>query len=137
MKNIFCALLFTFCTATAFSQKNISLLGHLPYAGGVSCSNIGGYADSLGREYALVGTTQGLSIVAIDTPTNPHELFLVPGATGISGKWREVREYKGYAYVTTEQNSGLVIINLNYLPDSIQYHTVKPNGMNTSHVIFF
>ena len=71
--------------------KNISLLGHLPYAGNVECSNLGSYVDSLDREYALVGTTQGLSIVAIDTPSNPHELFLVPGATGQGGikflKW--------------------------------------------------
>ena len=130
----------TFCLALiitlTFSQKNIALLGHLPYANNVTCANIGGYTDTLGREYALVGTSQGLSIVAIDTPTHPHELFLVPGATGNNGLWREVREYKGYAYVTTEQNSGLVIVNLKYLPDSIQYHTVNPNGMRTSHDIF-
>ncbi len=124
-----CSLLF--CVA----QKNITLLGHLPY-GNVSCSNLTGYADSLGREYALVGTEQGLSIVAIDTPTNPRELFLVPGATGNSALWREVREYKGYAYVTTEESSGLVIVNLNYLPDSIKYHTVRPDNMRTSHTIF-
>jgi choice-of-anchor B domain-containing protein len=117
------------------AQKNISLLGHLSY-GNQSCSNLTGYADAQGREYALVGTTQGLSIVAIDTPTNPRQLFLVPGATGNSGLWREVREYKGYAYVTTEQASGLVIVNLNYLPDSIKYHTVRPNNMSTSHTVF-
>ncbi len=117
------------------AQKNIDLLGHLSY-GNASCSNLTGYVDSAGREYALVGTSQGLSIVAIDTPTNPRQLFLVPGATGNSGLWREVREYKGYAYVTTEQNSGLVVVNLNYLPDSIKYHTIKPGNMSTSHTIF-
>jgi len=136
MKRIICLLPLAFCALVLFSQKNISLLGHLPYAGNVECSNLGGYVDSLGREYALVGTTQGLSIVAIDTPTNPHELFLVPGATGQGGMWREVREYKGYAYVTTEQSSGLVVVNLKYLPDSIQYHTINPDGMHTSHDIF-
>lgn len=123
-----------FCVLPA--QKNISLLGHLSYPGGVSCSNLTAYVDSAGREYALVGTTEGLSIVAIDSPANPHELFLVPGATGNQGMWREVREYNGYAYVTTEQNSGLVVVNLNYLPDSVAYHTINPNGMHTSHTIF-
>lgn len=117
------------------AQQNISLLGHLSY-GNVSCSNLTGYADTAGHEYALVGTAQGLSIVDIDTPANPHQLFLVPGATGQGGFWREVREYKGYAYVTTEEASGLVIVNLNYLPDSIQYHTINPLGMSTSHTIF-
>ncbi|HLP19606.1 MAG TPA: choice-of-anchor B family protein [Chitinophagales bacterium] len=123
-------------SVSVFAQKNISLLGHYTYPNNVSCSNLTGYADAQGREYALVGTTQGLSIVNITDPTTPQQLFLVPGATGISATWREVREYKGYAYVTTEQSSGLVIVNLNYLPDSIKYHTVKPGGMNTSHTIF-
>ena len=128
------ALLFLY--SVAFSQSNIQQLGHLPYNGGVQCSNLTGYVDAQGHEYALVGTTQGLSIVDIDTPSNPQQLFLVPGATGPSGLWREVREFNGYAYVTTEEPSGLVVVNLNYLTDSIKYHTIKPNGMSTSHTIF-
>ncbi len=136
MKKLSVSCLLVILSLLSFSQKNISLLGHLAYGNNVSCSNLSGYVDSAGREYALVGTSQGLSIVAIDTPTNPHQLFLVPGATGNSGLWREVREYNGYAYVTTEQSSGLVVVNLKYLPDSIQYHTINPNGMHTSHDIF-
>lgn len=118
------------------AQKNISLLGHFTYNTGVKCSNITSYVDSGGREYALVGNTLGLSIVRIDTPTNPKQVFQVPGATGSSAMWREVREYKGYAYVTTEQTSGLLVVDLRYLPDSIRYHTVKPGNMTTSHTIF-
>ena len=87
------------------AQANLSLLGHLPYT--TFTSNLTSYVDSTGREYALVGTATGLSIVALDTPSNPRQLFFVPGVTGQSGFWREVREYKGYAYVTTEQSSGL------------------------------
>ncbi len=120
----------------AHAQSNIQMLGHLPYANGVECSNLTGYADSSGNEYALVGTTQGLSIVDITDPANPVQVFLVPGATGPQGLWREVREYKGYAYVTTEQPSGLVVANLHYLPDSVPYHTINPGSMATSHTIF-
>jgi choice-of-anchor B domain-containing protein len=136
MKNFVSAFGFCLISILSFAQTNLSLLGHLPYGNNITCSNLTGYTDSLGREYALVGNSEGLSIVAIDTPTNPRELFLVPGATGNSGFWREVREYKGYAYVTTEQNSGIVVVNLKYLPDSIAYHTINPNGMSTSHTIF-
>lgn len=120
----------------ASAQKNIQLLGHYTYPNNVSCSNLTGYTDTAGNEYALVGTTQGLSIVDISNPTNPTQLFLVPGATGQGGMWREVREYKGFAYVTTEQSSGLVVVNLNYLPDSIGYHTITPGNMKTSHTVF-
>ncbi len=117
------------------AQQNITLLGHLPYSNS-TCSNLTGYADTAGHEYALVGTSRGLSIVNIDTPATPQEIFFVPGAQGQGGFWREVREHKGYAYVTTEEASGLVVVNLNYLPDSIQYHTINPAGMSTSHTIF-
>src|SRR5688572_10583137 len=101
MKYFFSCLLFlAFCIS--FSQSNLTVLGHLPY--NTTTSNLTGYVDSLGREYALVGTGMGLSIVAIDSPGNPQQLFFVPGATGQGGYWREVREYKGYAYVTTEES---------------------------------
>lgn len=130
----FAALLLAF--SSSYAQKNMQLLGHLTYPNNVSCSNLTGYADTAGNEYALVGTSQGLSIVDITNPATPTQLFLVPGATGQGGFWREVREYKGFAYVTTEQSSGLVVVNLNYLPDSIGYHTINPNTMSTSHTIF-
>lgn len=120
----------------SYSQKNLQLLGHFTYPGNVSCSNLTGYADSSGNEYALVGTSQGLSIVDITNPATPTEIFFVPGATGQGGFWREVREYKGYAYVTTEQSSGLQVVNLHYLPDSIQHHLITPAGVTTSHTIF-
>ena len=127
------------CLLTVFvvsAQKNIELLSHYTFPNGVECSNLTGYADSSGREYALVGTTRGLEIVDITDPVNPDYLFLVPGATGQGGGWREVATYKGFAYVTTEQSSGLVVVNLNYLPDSIGYHTINPGNMQTSHTVF-
>lgn len=127
---LLCTLLFS------YGQKNLQLLGHYTYPANVSCSNLTGYADTAGNEYALVGTSTGLSIVNITNPVNPTEIFFVPGATGQGGFWREVREYKGFAYVTTEQSSGLVVVNLNYLPDSIGYHTINPGSMSTSHTIF-
>lgn len=120
----------------ASAQKNLQLLGQYTYPGFVSTSNLTGYADTAGREYALVGTTQGLSIVDITNPATPTQLFLVPGATGPQAAWREVREYNGFAYVTTEQTSGLVVVDLRFLPDSIGYHTINPMGLKTSHTIF-
>ncbi|MBL0309415.1 MAG: choice-of-anchor B family protein [Bacteroidetes bacterium] len=132
----FATSLLVLTSLSLLAQKNLSLLGHLTYSTGVKCSNLTSYVDSGGREYALVGNTEGLSIVRIDTPTNPKQIFLIPGATGTNAMWREVREYKGYAYVTTEQASGLMVVDLRYLPDSVRYHTVKPGNMTTSHSIF-
>ncbi|MCS6935545.1 MAG: choice-of-anchor B family protein [Chitinophagales bacterium] len=114
----------------------MQVLGHYTFPAGVTCSNLTGYVDSTGREYALVGTSQGLSIIDISNPSNPVQKFFVPGATGPGGFWREVREYKGFAYVTTEEKSGLVVVDLRELPDSIKSHQINPAGMLTSHTIF-
>jgi choice-of-anchor B domain-containing protein len=135
-KIIFAAFAFIAIASSVSAQTNLSLLGHYPYPNGVSASNLTGYVDTAGNEYALVGTSTGLSIVDISVPTNPTQLYLVPGATGQGAFWREVREYNGFAYVTTEQSSGLQVVDLRWLPDSIGYHTINPMGITTSHTVF-
>lgn len=110
---------------TANAQLNITFRSNYPYSG-VNLANIGGYVDSTGNEYALVGTHDGLSIVDVTDPVNPFEVFLVPG-TG--SNWREVKTWQNYAYVTTEGCcNGLQIINLGYLPDSVQVKDWQGTG---------
>src|SRR5690349_6221217 len=94
---------------------NLTLRSNLPY--GVPLANIGGFVDSQGNEYALVGYYNGLSIVNVTDPDNPVEVFTVPGP---QSDWREVKTWGNYAYVTTEGgNSGLQIVDLSNLPASI------------------
>ena len=81
----------------AKAQLNVSLRSNLPY--NYALSNIGGYVDSLGNEYALVGTFTGLSIVDVTDPSNPIIKFSIPGT---NSDWREVKTWQNYAYVTTE-----------------------------------
>jgi hypothetical protein len=66
------------CSVLLQAQLNIQQLGHFTFPQNVSTSNLTGYADTLGREYALVGTSVGLSIVDITTPATPVQLFMVP-----------------------------------------------------------
>ncbi|MEO8148130.1 MAG: choice-of-anchor B family protein [Bacteroidia bacterium] len=106
----------------AQSPLNFTFKSNLPYPG-KSLANIWGYVDSLGNEYAIVGTTAGVSIVNVTNPTSPVEVFTVPG---LSSSWREIKTSGKYAYVTTEATvSGLQIINLSNLPASItsKYYT--------------
>ena len=80
-------------------------------------ANIGGYVDSLGNEYALVGTSLGLDIVDVTVPASPVIKFTITGPTS---EWREVKTYRKYAYVTTEDGaSGLTIIDMSHLPDTV------------------
>lgn len=99
----------------SFSQ-NLQLQANLSY-GTTDLANIGGYVDSLGNEYALVGTLFGLDIVDVTIPANPIIKFTITGPTS---EWREVKTYRKYAYVTCEDgNSGLTVIDLSHLPDTI------------------
>lgn len=107
------------------AQKNITLRSHLTYPG-KQLSNIGGYVDSLGNEYALVGHSEGLSIVNVQDPDNPFIVQEIPGPNSI---WREVKTWQKYAYVTTEGGSeGLTIVDLSNLPGTnLPYQNWSPN----------
>ena len=112
-------------TANTQENYNLTVAGHLTYPG-KTCANIGGYVDSLGNEYALVGTSTGLSIVDVTNPINPAERFSV---TSVTDFWREVKTWKGFAFVTTEgANAGLTIVDLRSLPDTIYSRVYKGNG---------
>ena len=70
------------------AQLNMSLLGHVDYQAlhnNTHLSNLWGYTDELGNEYAIVGVNGvpgslppspgGVSIVDVTDPTNPVEVF--------------------------------------------------------------
>jgi choice-of-anchor B domain-containing protein len=108
-------LLFSYVKLPA--QLNMQFRSNLPYGTTNELANIGGYVDSTGREYALVGCQTGLSIVDVTNPVLPVEKQLIPGTNSF---WREVKVWGKYAYVTTEGGSlGLQIINLSKLPGTI------------------
>lgn len=99
---------------------NITLLGKLSY-GGERLSNIWGWVDSAdGKEYALVGAADGLSIVDVSVPSNPVEIIQIPvPPDSDSCIWREVRTWGNYAYLTTECGKmGLQIVELTNLPST-------------------
>lgn len=124
LRFLFAALLFS---AALFGQENynMELRSHLPFPG-KTCANIWGYADEQGREYALVGTSTGLSIVDVSNPDSPELLFEVPS---VNNFWREVKTWEGFAYMTTEGNgAGLTVIDLNSLPDTIYTQTYFGDG---------
>ena len=84
----------------AFSQNlNVTLSDQLSY-GSTDLANICSWTDSQdGKEYALVGAADNLSIVDVSDPTN---IFEVTSISGPDCLWREVKVNGNYAYVTTE-----------------------------------
>ncbi len=98
------------------------LLGHfVPPTGGSYVSGCWGWTDTTtGREYALLGSRSGTSIVEITDPADPVERAFVPGPTS---QWRELQTWEHYAYVVSEGGGGTQIIDLSPLPDSV--HLVR------------
>ena len=124
MKKIF-TLLFSIISLLSYSQanKNITFRSHYSFPSPVKLANIGGFAKN-GREYALVGTTQGLTIFDVTNPDTCVKLFDIPGKPS---PWREVKTWGDYAYVTTEaQGGGIVIVDMSNLPGSAPYKTYVP-----------
>jgi choice-of-anchor B domain-containing protein len=83
-------------------------------------SNICGYSAN-GREYALYGHNKGMSIIDV---TNPDAPTIIHTVSALNSRWREIKVYKNYAYVTTEApGQGLQIVDMTGLPANILVKT--------------
>ncbi len=92
----------TFISWGQFDSLNMNKIGHLPYPN-IELNDVWGYVDSLDNEYALVGTRNSFSVVDISTPSNPVEVFDIPGAYSV---WRDVKTWNNHAYVIHDSYSG-------------------------------
>ena len=130
MRKRFSIIAFVFCTLSSsflWSQFSIDSLSHIDYQAlhGANLNDVWGYTDELGNEYAIVGTSKGTSIVDITNGAQPQEVFWLPGSESI---WRDPCVYGNYAYVTTEAEDGLLIIDLSPLPQSTNLPTTLYTG---------
>lgn len=111
---------------------NVSLYGNMDkYGGGANdadYSEIWGWTDTVkNREYAIIGTSQGTSIVDITTPPL-KEVSTIPGPNS-TYNYHEFRTYKSYLYVGAEgsdttKRAGVQIVDLSTLPDSATFKKI-------------
>ena len=118
MRRIALSILFATYFLVAFGQLNMTQLGSLSYS--KSLSDIWGYVDTAGNEYALVGIFDGLSVVDVSDPASPLEVYF---EQGVNSSWRDIKTWGNYAYVSNESAGGILIIDLNPLPDPITNST--------------
>lgn len=118
--------------AGEFDCNKIDLLAHVPLRTlGNSNSNgndIWGHVDLNDmREYALMGLTNGVSIVEVTDPRQPRMVSFIASETTI---WRDIKTYQyfdanrrrwmSYAYVSADAaNVGTLILDLNQLPQQV------------------
>ena len=118
---------FAFIPLFTLAQLNMSELGYLDLVSSHNsdASDIWGYVDGSGNEYAIVGLNNGTSIVDVTNPANPVEIFFESGMNSI---WRDIKTWNNHAYVTTEEPQGLLIIDLSTLPGNPNLTTTYYNG---------
>ncbi len=134
---LFTFLIFLFQIGQA-QEINIEFLGQLDYNSNLS--DIWGYVDGEGTEYALVGVNNpgGVSVVDLSDPANPEEVAFIPDASSI---WRDIKTWGTHAYATNESGQGLLIIDLSSLPDaggitSSRYTGPTGDTWSSAHNIF-
>lgn len=113
MKNL---AIIAFCLLAAhysFGQVNMTLKAQVIYED--ELSDIWGYTDSLGNEYALVCLRGAIAIENITDASNPQNVAIIPAPRST---WRDAKTYGKFAYFINESGGGLQIINLKNLPNT-------------------
>ena len=118
-------LLFCFFNISLVSGQanfNVSQISNLRYD--ETLSDVWGWVDSTGREYAIVGVNTYTSVVSLEDPANPEELVRIPGARSI---WRDMKSFGNYVYVVADQGTdGVLVINMENAPETITWNFWQP-----------
>ena len=118
MKKILLLLLTVPCIAFTQSSMNMNLLGTYEYPT-TNGNDIWGWVDASENEFAIVGLRDGVSCVNVTNSTAPVEEFFIPDIYSI---WRDIKTFGNYAYVTTESDAGLLIIDLTDMTGNTFWH---------------
>lgn len=100
-------------------------------------SDIWGYTDEEGNEYAISGTQDSIYIIDVTDCSKPQVIYQHNGNTPI---WRDFKVYQDYAYSVCDGSScseGLKIFDLSGLPSSgVVYAGSKVTWFTRAHNIF-
>ena len=127
--------------AGTYPCSNVDLMSFLALAdiGGGEANDIWGWTDaSTGKEYAIMGRTNGTSFVDISDPVNPIYLGNLPPHSADS-EWRDIKVYADHAFMVTEaKNSGMQVFDLTQLrmvdsPPATFSETAHYPGFSDAH----
>ncbi len=103
--------------AGEFPCHKIDLLSFVPSAdlGATFVNDMWGWTDpQTGRDYALVGSAQGMSVVDITDAKRPVIVGMLPTASTTGGEfWRDIKVYADHAFVVSEYDDhGMQVFDL-------------------------
>jgi choice-of-anchor B domain-containing protein len=134
--------------AKGFECRDADLVAFLPKSTlgarrGTLLNDLWGWTDSTtGREFALVGRTDGTSFVEVTDPANPRFLGDLPMHQGARANiWRDVKVYRNHAFIVADGSGphGMQVFDLTQLrnvatPQTFQ-ETAHYTRINSAHNI--
>lgn len=117
---------------TLLGTKNEFTAGGIP--SGWHYASCWGYVAG-GREYAIIGHYAGTTVYDVTDPQNIINKGTISGP-GSFYNYREMKTYSHYLYIVSEGGSGVQIVDLQYLPDSLHFvRNYTFTGYTRSHSI--
>ncbi len=131
--------------AASYRCQNIDLLAFLPLSdiGGGNGNESWGWTDPLdGKEFALMGRTNGTAFIDISDPEDPVYLGDLPSHTGNASIWRDIKVYAAHAFIVADGNPGhgMQVFDLTQLrsisaPPTTFANTAHYSDFSTAHNI--
>ncbi len=94
------SIILTACSDNDDNNGGIQLLGKIEFQQNIT--DVWGYVDSAGKEYALVGFSGGIHIVDVNNPQEPVLVSTVDTVPGF-----DVKVWQNYAYTVNGSGNGL------------------------------
>lgn len=99
-----------------FPSSGVQLLSWIPCpqfdvgaSVNTSANTVEGYVSPGGREYAIIGLSDGTGFVDVTDPGSPVIKSFIPSVESL---WRDVRFYENYCYTGSEGGGGIQVINM-------------------------
>ena len=104
----FFSLMLTFSIATAQEDFMLSEISVTEFT--QQGSDVWGYVDADGIEYAIVGDNTGTRIYSLADHANPALITRIPG---VSSTWRDIKIYENFLYIVADrEDDGLLIVDM-------------------------
>ncbi|MCC6284740.1 MAG: choice-of-anchor B family protein [Phycisphaerales bacterium] len=108
-------------TPNGWIASGVVVYSHIPlsaFPGPPSTGNdCWGYTSPSGREYALMGLSNGISVVEVTNPLAPVQLAHFPHPS--SSVWADVKVIDDWAYGVTEAGGGIRVMDLRLIDQGI------------------
>ena len=109
--------------AAAFPCASVDLMAYLPVADlggrfGTRVNDLWGWTDpQTGRDYALVGRSDGTAFVDVTDPVNPIHVGTLASHGGVISIWRDLKVYDDHVFVVADGagSHGMQIFDLTQL----------------------